>query len=119
MPMLRLRGGTSTPRGGWDPPLPPIAIVPAVGCSSPATARKVVVLPQPDGPSSTTISPAATRKLTPSTAGLPPPSKRFSRSSTISSADMRRSAVIIVDVVPLRDPGIAQFLERLVLGQPQ
>ena len=31
---------------------------PAVGCSSPATQRSVVVLPQPDGPSSTTISPA-------------------------------------------------------------
>ena len=34
--------------------------------------RSVVVLPQPDGPSRTTISPAATRKLTSSTAGRPP-----------------------------------------------
>ena len=37
----------------------------------PAMQRKVVVLPQPDGPSSTTISPAAMRKLTSSTAGRP------------------------------------------------
>ena len=46
-------------------------MVPAVGCSRPATQRKVVVLPQPEGPSSTTISPAGTAKLTPSTAGRP------------------------------------------------
>ena len=44
-------------------------ISPEVGCSSPATQRKVVVLPQPEGPSSTTISPAGTAKLTPSIAG--------------------------------------------------
>ena len=30
----------------------PSVIVPAVGVSSPATIRSVVVLPQPDGPSS-------------------------------------------------------------------
>ena len=45
---------------------------PPVGCSRPAMQRSVVVLPQPDGPSSTTISPAAMRKLTSSTAGRPP-----------------------------------------------
>src|SRR5712691_4410329 len=88
MPMLRLRGGTSTPRAGSDTTLPPIAIVPAVGCSSPATQRKVVVLPQPDGPSSTTISPASTRKLTPSTAAIPA-MKTLRRRSTLSSADIQ------------------------------
>src|SRR5262249_21203083 len=56
-----------------------------VGCSSPATQRSVVVLPQPDGPSSTTISPAGTVKLTPSTAGLPA-MNAFTRSRTSSVA---------------------------------
>ena len=59
------------PRAGDDTTLPPMLISPAVGCSSPATQRKVVVLPQPEGPSSTTISPAGTAKLTPSMAGRP------------------------------------------------
>src|SRR6266568_2002327 len=36
--------------------------------SRPATQRNVVVLPQPDGPSSVTISPAATSKSMPATA---------------------------------------------------
>ena len=52
--------------------------------------RKVVVLPQPDGPSSTTISPAATWKLTPSTAGRPM-LNCLRRSLTLSGADTRVS----------------------------
>ena len=44
-------------------------ISPAVGCSRPAIARSVVVLPQPDGPSSVNCSPGMTLKLTPRTAG--------------------------------------------------
>ena len=35
-------------------------------------ARKVVVLPQPDGPSSVSCSPCMTVKLTPRTAGTAP-----------------------------------------------
>ena len=35
-------------------------------------ARKVVVLPQPDGPSSVSCSPGCTEKLTPRTAGTSP-----------------------------------------------
>ena len=71
MPRLRDRGGTRTPRSGDDTRFPAMLMSPPVGCSSPATQRKVVVLPQPEGPSSTTISPAGTAKLTPSTAGRP------------------------------------------------
>ncbi len=62
MPILRSRGGSSTPRAGDDTTRPAMLIVPAVGCSSPATQRSVVVLPQPEGPSRTTISPAGTAK---------------------------------------------------------
>ncbi len=36
---------------------------PLVGCVRPATMRSSVVLPQPDGPSSTTISPVADREV--------------------------------------------------------
>ena len=50
--------------------------------------RSVVVLPQPDGPSSTTISPAAMRKLTSSTAGRPT-RNCLRRCETISSADIQ------------------------------
>src|ERR1700733_3990249 len=71
MPRSRKRGGSRMPRAGDDTTFPPMLISPEVGCSRPATQRKVVVLPQPDGPSSTTISPAGTAKLTPSTAGRP------------------------------------------------
>src|SRR6516165_159464 len=41
---------------------------PAVGCSKPAISRRVVVLPQPDGPSSEKNSPLATVRSTLSTA---------------------------------------------------
>jgi hypothetical protein len=90
MPMLRSRGGTCRPRSGAATSSPPIEIAPPVGCSNPAMQRNVVVLPQPEGPSSTTISPAAMRKLTSSTAGRPT-RNCLRRCETISSADMRRS----------------------------
>jgi hypothetical protein len=47
-------------------------ISPDAGCSSPATARKVVVLPQPDGPSSVSCSPGKTLKLNPAHRGNMP-----------------------------------------------
>src|ERR1700694_4500303 len=70
MPRSRKRGGTRIPRAGDDTTRPAMLISPDVGCSSPATQRKVVVLPQPDGPSRTTISPAGTAK-TYAAAGVP------------------------------------------------
>jgi hypothetical protein len=39
-------------------------IVPSVGCNSPASSFRSVVLPQPDGPAIASHSPGATRKLT-------------------------------------------------------
>src|SRR5262252_5068501 len=85
MPMSRRRGGTITPPAGAETRRPPMLIAPVVGCSSPATQRSVVVLPQPEGPSSTTISPAGTAKVTPSTAGRPAVNA-FTRSRTSSVA---------------------------------
>ena len=47
-------------------------IAPPVGSSKPATQRSVVVLPQPDGPSSETSSPSATSRSMPFTAATVP-----------------------------------------------
>src|SRR4051812_14522824 len=110
MPRSRSRGGTRMPRPGADTTRPAMLISPDVGCSSPATQRKVVVLPQPDGPSSTTISPAGTAKLTPSIAGRPIANcLRRSVTSSVAvmisrSASMQRSLSITEGLVPGRDP---------------
>src|SRR4029453_13908644 len=60
--------------------LSPMRISPEVGRSRPAIARSVVVLPQPEGPSSVRCSPAPTVKLTPRTAMTAP--YRTTRSPT-------------------------------------
>ena len=53
MPALRLHGGSRVT--SW----PASRTWPADGSMKPATIRKVVVLPQPEGPSSTRNSPSA------------------------------------------------------------
>ena len=50
----------------------PIQISPALGSWKPAIMRKVVVLPQPEGPSSVISSPGATSRLTSRTAAMSP-----------------------------------------------
>src|SRR6202790_2768596 len=115
MPRSRDRGGTRMPRSGDDTSRPAMLISPEVGCSSPATQRSVVVLPQPEGPSSTTISPAGTAKLTPSIAGRPI-ANCLRRSVTsnvavmISTASwMRRSLAISENLVPIGNPRPVQL----------
>src|SRR6187399_1558239 len=109
MPSSRRRGGTRMPLAGDDTMRPAMLISPSVG-SSPATHRSVVVLPQLDGPSSTTISPAGTAKLTPSIAGRPI-ANCLRRSVTSSVAVMRQSdssrsgsLAVTESLVPLRNP---------------
>ena len=68
----RFSGGTWTRGEEANTGLPSMRISPDSGCSSPAMARSVVVLPQPDGPSSVRCSPAATVKETPRTAATLP-----------------------------------------------
>ena len=51
--------------------LPPIRRMPLVMSSSPATIRSAVVLPHPDGPTSTMNSPSATSRLMSLTAWKP------------------------------------------------
>src|SRR5260370_6086875 len=124
MPRSRERGGTRMPRAGDETTRPPMLISPDVGCSSPATQRKVVVLPQPEGPSRTTSSPAGTAKLTPSIAGRPI-ANCLRRSVTSSVAVMiskascvRRSLPIAEDLVPVRNPDRVQLHIVVELGQP-
>src|ERR1051325_7290278 len=124
MPRSRNRGGTRMPRSGDETTLPAMLISPSVGCSSPATQRSVVVLPQPEGPSSTTISPAGTAKLTPSIAGRPI-ANCLRRSvtwrvaviaSTVSL--LRRSLRVAVGLVPIGVPGRLELHILIELGNP-
>src|ERR1700754_4475250 len=124
MPRSRERGGTNMPRPGDDTVLPPIEISPPVGCSRPATQRKVVVLPQPEGPSRTTISPAGTLKLTPSIAGRPI-ANCLRRSVTCSVAVMnelssraQRTLPVAEGLVPFRHPGRLQLHVLIELRVP-
>src|ERR1700694_3874546 len=124
MPTSRSRGGTRMPRSGEDTTLPAMLISPDVGCSRPATQRKVVVLPQPEGPSRTTISPAGTAKLSPSMAGRPN-ENCLRRSVTSSGAVMisraswtGRSLPVAEDLVPVGNPGRVQLHIIVELGQP-
>src|SRR5262245_23309248 len=124
MPMSRRRGGTITPPAGAETRRPPMLIAPVVGCSSPATQRSVVVLPQPEGPSSTTISPAGMLKLTPSIAGRPIANclrrSVTSRVAVIGSIVplIRRSLRVTVGLVPIRHPGRLELHILLELGKP-
>src|SRR5665811_716537 len=122
MPRSRERGGTRMPRSGEDTTRPPMLISPDVGCSRPATQRKVVVLPQPDGPSSTTISPAGTAKLTPSMAGRPI-ANCLRRSVTSSVAVMpllscARSLPVTESLVPFGHPRPVQLDVLVELREP-
>src|SRR5450631_4683248 len=108
MPRSRKRGGTRMPRAGDDTTRPAMLISPDVGCSRPATQRNVVVLPQPDGPSSTTISPAGAAKLTPSIAGRPIANclrrSVTSRGAVTIVLPRRRSLPVTEGLVPIGDP---------------
>src|ERR1051325_2699558 len=68
--MRRRSGGRLRP--GSDTVRPPTRIVPASGSIKPATSRKVVVLPQPDGPSRQTSVPWAIVRVRPSRAAASP-----------------------------------------------
>src|SRR5580658_2034798 len=70
-------------------------MLPLVGSSKPAISRSVVVLPQPEGPSSEKNSPASMRNDTSSTARTPP-KRLVSPTSSISPP-----ATAVVSVRPL------------------
>src|ERR1044072_4406496 len=72
MPTSRLLPGTKIPSEDEKTLRSPMTISPSSGRSRPATLRSVVVLPQPDGPSSVKKLPGFTSKLTPASASTPP-----------------------------------------------
>ena len=65
---LEHQAGIALPRRQSRDVAPAEPHVPRVGSTKPAIMRSVVVLPQPDGPSSTTNSPSATSSVTSRTA---------------------------------------------------
>src|SRR5215469_6356267 len=68
MPSALCSAGTNRPRSASLTTRSPIEMRPPEFCSSPATMRSVVVLPQPEGPSSVTNSPSFTLRSMPLTA---------------------------------------------------
>ena len=78
--MRRFSGGSTD--SGDEITSPSISIVPAVGAMKPAIMRKVVVLPQPEGPSSETSSPSSSVRLKSSTAATPPKTRETWRSTS-------------------------------------
>src|SRR5919109_2744766 len=102
MPMSRRCTGTSVMS------LPPTWTRPESGCSKPAIMRRLVVLPQPDGPSREKNSPASMSRLTASTATIRPSNVLVTCSSLI---------VAEVSASTLQDLGHARvdvFLARVV-----
>src|SRR3989454_4345082 len=108
MPRLRLCGATKTRRGTEATTRPRSAISPASGCSSPATRRRVVVLPQPLGPSSVKSSPRSTSSEAPSRACTAP--------KTLVTPSMRRTVTAPPSALPeLSRRQARAFHERLEL----
>jgi hypothetical protein len=80
MAIFRARGGKSFIT------FPPMNNSPSVGVSKPAIMRSSVLLPQPEGPSSTRNSPSRVSRLTPFTATMSPNVFLMPRVSTVAIA---------------------------------
>src|SRR5215468_7559708 len=100
MAILRARGGSPVTT------CPPIRTSPELGCSRPAIVRSSVVLPHPDGPSSTRYSPGSVARSTPSIAWTLPPSKSLRRSRTSTTSATGQPSASAAD-----QPGGAPLLE--------
>src|SRR6185437_10313643 len=129
----RARGGVSLTT------LPPIRRSPLVCCSSPQMMRRNVVLPQPEGPSSTMNSPSGMVSEIPLTAGTSP---NFLTMSRVNTADIEPPSLqskklcppfhggMLFQVAPLEPPshnagvcpgrarGAARFFMRSGLAGP-
>src|SRR5881397_1336106 len=106
MPRLRLCGGTKSRRETEATSRPRRVISPPSGSSSPATRRRVVVLPQPLGPSNVNTSPRSTSSEARSTAWTAPydlltPSSR----RTVSLTRSLPAADSAAPELPCGEPG--------------
>src|SRR5882762_8744307 len=79
MAMSRSRGARSVTSR------PPMRISPEVASSRPPTMRRTVVLPEPDGPTSTRTSPSATSRSSEETATAPPGNALVTPDRTIAA----------------------------------
>src|SRR5215470_7115469 len=107
MPRLRRYGGTRVSGR------PSSMISPAVGDSKPAIIRRVVVLPEPLGPSSVRNSPGATVRETPSTAITDP--KVFDTRRSSSAAPVWAPVLVIVGTDSRLPPHVKSNPRRLPL----
>src|SRR5580698_8458378 len=107
MAMSRSRGGTSLTTS------PAIRISPPVISSRPAIMRKVVDLPQPEGPTSTTNSWSAMSRSMPFTACTPP-------SYSLTTLRTETSALVVsfprLGFAVRFDPAIHQFMTSALGG---
>src|SRR6476659_1080935 len=110
--MSRSRGATLLTRRS------PMRISPAVTSSSPAIMRRMVDLPQPDGPTSTTNSSCATSRSTPRTASTLPNRlvRPFNESCAIPVSGLRDAAGDFLREECLRvAPARAESVDHLAL----
>src|SRR5919198_3141205 len=106
--LIRRRSGGTTDCT-VDSTRSPTRISPPSGLSRPAISRRVVVLPQPDGPSSDTNSPLSTARLSPLTAPKSPNRlcKLSSRRKPIGGGLLTNAQVALADH-PRHKPDHAQ-----------
>src|SRR6185369_9291431 len=97
--MLRCSGGSV--RAFEDTRRSPTWISPSDGSRKPAISRKVVVLPQPEGPSRQTSCPWSTRKLTSSTTTSGPKRLVRPRSSTDAKSHHSQDSLARLCAAPL------------------
>src|SRR6478672_4126737 len=88
MPSLRWSGGTNRSAAASLTTRSPITITPLSLRSSPATMRKVVVLPQPEGPSRVTNSADSIARSTESTAFSAPKRRPTPLSVTLGTGPL-------------------------------
>src|SRR5688500_16632356 len=105
MPMERRSGGRVVKS------CPPMRIRPSVGCTNPAIMRRVVVLPQPEGPRREKNSPSSMRRLRRLTASTSLYVFRTSTSSTVATLYLRRGRSVTTHCPRLRLP--EDFVDRL------
>ena len=99
MPMPRSLGGTKMPLSVSHTVSLAMTIRPASGRSSPARQRSVVVLPQPEGPSSVISLPVSMPRLMPSTA--------FTTTLPGATKVLRRFSMANMEIPTLRPAALA------------
>src|SRR5262245_3170480 len=91
----------------------PIQTSPLVACSRPAAMRTTVVLPEPDGPTTTMNSPSAIARPSVSTAVVPPGKAlvsclKSSLAIACSRLSVRSDQIPVPEGAPLGDPSLGR-----------